>query len=225
MYLERANRVARLALIIGPESTATRLFTSILSQHPQMLGTPDAKKHDDLLDEVWAKLKGGDIQGALTCLPDLQGYEYLLTRRTIPYGGQSGVDATPLDIPPLQALQRLCKRTRLDLILLVTTRSTAANLASWTLARASSGGLLKRAQWMYRGAYWYIFDFVLHYRGRLLFFFLSLEALLLDQEQYVQSVFELLGLAPFHIELDLNTDVNEKRYEWYSEQGDERGFW
>ena len=224
MYLERANRVARLALIIGPESTATRLFTSILSQHPQVLGTPDAKKHDDLLDDVWAKLKGGDIQGALTCLPDLQGYEYLLTRRTIPYGGQSGVDATPLDIPPLWALYGLCQQAGLDLIVLITTRSTAANLASWTLARASCDSL-KKARFMYHRAYRYIFEFLIRHTASVPFFFLSMEALLLDRQWYVQSIFEILGLPSFHVELDLNTEVNEKRYEWYAEQGDERGFW
>lgn len=209
----------RLVLIIGPESTGTRLFTSILSQHPQVLGTPDAKEHDDLLDEVWLKLEEGNMESALACLPDLQGYEYLLTRRTIPHGQPHVNGTTLMDIPPLQALQCLCVQAGLDLILLVTTRSTAANLASWTLARASSGGSLKRVQWMYRSAYWYIFDCLFRHGGRAPFLFLSLEALLLDQQAYIQSVFQLLGLPSFCVELDLDTEVNRKRYEWYTEQG------
>lgn len=212
--------MTKVALIVGPESTGTRLFTRILSEHPLTLGTT-SQGHEDILDQAWAKLEAGDMDMAQSYLPDLEGVEYLVTRRTVPHG-RPFIQAEPTDLPNLQEFYLFCLKMKLDLVVLITSRSTAANLASWTLARASPGGDLQVAKQMYQKAYQLISLLLFYFAdlGEIPFFFLSLEALLLDQQSYIQSIFQLLGLPPHHVEVDYDVEVNRKRYEWYTEQGE-----
>jgi hypothetical protein len=121
-----------------------------------------------------------------------------------------------MDFVNIWGFHELCRQLGLRLVVLITTRSTAANLASWTLARISPGGSLEKAKEQYQAAYQCLFEFLV--RSKAPFFFLSLEALLLDQQDYVQSIFQLLGLSAHPVELDLQTQVNQQRYAWYSEQ-------
>lgn len=205
-----------MILITGPESTGARLFTNILSRHPLILGTQDAQDHHDLLDEMWGNLQIGDIVGALACLPDMGQAKYLLTRRAVPHG-RPGINRST-EVPEIGNLYEMCRQARMDLVVLITTRSTAANLSSWALNRISAGGSLKSAIVLYENAYRHIFDFLLH-EQEIPFFFLSLEALLLDGQRYIWSVFQLLGLPPCKIDIDLDLEVNAKRYDWYNENG------
>ncbi len=213
------TKTKKLLLLIGPESSGTRVFAEILSGHPMILGTPQASEHYDVLDDVWKELGAGHIERARRAFPDLQEAEYVLTRRSMPHARAINEAARFMDFANLWGLHELCRRLGLDLVLLITTRSAAANLASWTINRASPGGSLKRAKEQYHAAYRYLFEFLI--KSEVPFFFLSLEALLLDRQEYVQSVFQLLGLyPPQHIvELDIRAEVNWQRYAWYSEQG------
>jgi hypothetical protein len=135
----------------------------------------------------------------------------------MPHAGATTEAAQPMEFPNLWLLQDLCQHMNLELVILITTRSTAANLASWTLNRASSGGFIALAKKQYQSAYRYLFGFI--FRAQVPFFFLSLEALLLDEQKYIQSIFQLLGLSEYPVMLDLHPDVNQTRYKWYSKQG------
>lgn len=207
----------KLVLVIGPESTGTRVFTEILSNHPDVLGTPEALQHVDVLDEVWRELESNSLRGAMHALPGFQDVQCILTRRSIPHAKAVAETARPMDFPDLWSLYDLCQQMKLKLVILITARSTAANLASWTINRASSGGFLELSQKQYQAAYRCLFGFL--FRAQAPFFFLSLEALLLDRQDYIQSIFQLLGLPEYPVDLDLHPEVNQKRYSWYSKQG------
>ncbi len=211
------NHPRKLALLIGPESTGTRIFTEILSSHPDILGTPDASAHGDVLDDVWECLENDDLVGAMQVFPVMDGKKYVLTRRSVPHATGDHY-AYFMDFPAVDRLYQLCEELNLELVVLLTSRSTAANLASWALQRASASKTLGKAKAQYLAAYRHLFKFLIH--TDVPFFFLSLEALVLDQDAYVQSVFELLGLEPYATSLDIRPSPNRKRYEWFSSQPD-----
>jgi hypothetical protein len=209
----------KLALVIGPESSGTRILTEILSEHPDVMGTKEASTMVDVLDEVWKAIDEGDMARARERFPDLEDRTCLLTRRSMPHSLEVGASARYLDFADLWALYDLCQEMDLELILLITTRSTAANLASWTVCRASTEKSLERAKKQYHLSYHYLFGFLL--RAEVPYFLLSLEALVLDRLEYVQSVFQLLGLTFHPMRIDVKSDVNRERYWWYFNQGAE----
>lgn len=213
-----AHRQGRtLILIAGPESTGTRIFTEILSAHPQVLGTPDASKHGDVLDAVWEHLEKEELVEAARALAALGEAPVVVTRRSIPHATGDTL-AHFMTFPRLDALFALCQALDMALVVLITTRSTAANLASWTVQRASAANNLGKAKVQYEAAYRLLFEFLVTHDVP--FFFLSLEALVLDREAYVQSVFQLLGLPPHDQPLELRANPNARRYEWYASRKD-----
>jgi len=212
----------KLALVIGPESSGTRILTAILSQHPKILGTPDASPHGDVLDEVWRQIAQGDVEKAREVFPNPADRECVLTRRSLPHALNVGEPARYMDFSNLAGLHALARQLGLDLILLITTRSTAANLASWTATRSSPGKSLDKARQQYFASYLHIFSFL--QETGVPFFLLSLEAFLLDRHEYVQSVFQMLGLDFHPLEITARADVNRSRYWWYFTQR-EQGCW
>ena len=205
----------KLVLIIGPEATGTRLLTEIFSQHPKILGTKNASSHHDCLDLVWKELEAGNIEKAITLMPDIQEFECILSRRSLPHSLEVGKAAKFMKFTNLKNLRKLCLAMDLDLILLITTRSAIAHLTAWTLTRSSTQKSWQNAELQYHRAYLYLFSFIKRYKTS--FYFISLESLLLDREKYVQSIFQLLDLSSHEVSLDLDSQVNHRRYDWYSE--------
>ena len=205
----------KLILVIGPEATGTRVLTEIFSQHPKILGTSNASSHHDCLDLVWKELELGNIEKAIELMPDIQEFECILSRRSLPHSLEVGKAAKFMKFTNLKNLRKLCLAMNLDLILLITTRSAVAHLAAWTLTRSSTQKTWEKADLQYHQAYLYLFSFIKRYKTS--FYFISLESLLLDKEKYVQSIFQLLDISSYEVSLNLNSQVNHKRYDWYSE--------
>ena len=205
----------KLVLVIGPEATGTRVLTEIFSQHPRILGTSNASSHHDCLDLVWQELELGNVEKAISLMPNLQEFECVLSRRSLPHSLEVGRAAKFMKFTNLKNLRKLCLAMNLDLILLITTRSAIAHLTAWTLTRSSTQKSWEKADLQYHQAYLHLFSFVKRYKTS--FYFVSLESLLLDREKYVQSIFQLLGLSSYEVSLNLNCQVNHRRYDWYSE--------
>jgi hypothetical protein len=200
----------KLCLLIGPESSGTRVFTSVLSEHPQILGTPEAAGHLDVLDDVWLALESNHLRGALSAFPDLTDYQCVLTRRSMPHARVYGEPAIYMNFANLFALKKLCDKKGLDLVLFITSRSYLPNLRSWTQNRLSAQRSIDKAELQYQASYRYLFDFI--HRSRLPYYMLSLEGLILDGQEYVQSLFQILGLERHIVPLDLKPGVNLKYY-------------
>lgn len=207
----------KLVVIIGPESTGTRIFTEILSQHPRILGTSNALQHVDVLDNVWNHLEDNNTEKASHEFPVHDDVDCILTRRSLPHARSAYESARFLEFPDLHKLRQLSLDKNMQLVLLITSRSTAANLASWTKNRASVSQSIEKAKEQYQKAYLHIFDFIRQTSTP--FFLLSFESLLLDGGDYIQSVFGLLGLEHSPVEFNANKDVNKERYEWFFDQG------
>lgn len=208
----------KLCLLIGPESSGTRVITSILSQHPHVLGTPEASGHLDILDDVWLALESNHLSAALSAFPAMQDYQCVLTRRSMPHARVYGEPAIYMNFSDLFALKKLCDKKQLDLVLFITSRSYIPNLGSWTQNRLSAQRSLEKAELQYQASYRYLFDFI--HKSRLPYYMLSLEGLILDGQEYVQSLFQILGLENYTVQLDLRPDVNLKYYAAY---GKDRG--
>jgi hypothetical protein len=208
----------QLWLLIGPESSGTRILDSALSLHPSVLGSPEAIGHLDVLDEVWQALEAKDVSRAVDAFPDASAVTHIITRRSMPHAHVFGQPAIYMDFPNLKGLLQVCRRLDFELVLLITTRSPIPNLLSWTQSRLSAGRDFNRAKNQYQASYRYLFDFI--NKHNVTFYFLSLEALLLDQGEYIQSLFQLLGLPEAEVELSLRPAVNQKHYELYDRSGD-----
>ena len=105
------------------------------------------------------------------------------------------------------------------LVLLVTSRSPIPNLYCWQNNRLSAGRSYERAQTQYYASYCHVFDFIRKYRVQ--YYIVGLEALIVDGQNYVQSLFQLLGLSEYKVGLALKTDINLKYYGLYA-PGDTR---
>lgn len=191
----------KILIVIGPESSGTRIISSILAQHPDIAGHPKMMKHYDLLGKVWSG--NGD---ALTQLPKTK---YVLTRRSLPHG-KPGKGSAFMGFPDLLTFCNLCKDKGLQVMVLITVRSPLANFASWFRKRASHGGNRGKIRHQYRQAYRHIFEAI--NTADVDYLILSLEALLLDKQLYVRSIFQLLGLSSHHVNTKLNPMVNVDRY-------------
>jgi hypothetical protein len=205
---------AKLCLLIGPESSGTRVFTSIFSEHPLILGTPEAQGHLDILDGMWQALETKDYKQAMKVFPDYGEKQCIMTRRSLPHALVFGKPAQYMDFSDLWSLKRFCDKMHLELVVLITSRSPIPNLASWTGSRMSVERSALRAKAQYHASYCHIFDFI--QKAKVEYYMLSLEALILDGQDFVQSVFELLGLPGHPIQLALKEDVNRKYYGKFS---------
>jgi hypothetical protein len=208
-----------VCLLIGPESTGTRLFASILSEHPKVLGTPEATTHLDILDPVWQALEQNRVSEAIRIFPDYTDKQCIITRRSLPHAVGPGQPARYMHFVDLCRFNRLCKRMQLGLVLLVTSRSPIPNLYSWKNNRLSAGRSYERAQAQYYASYCHVFDFIRKHRVQ--YYIVGLEALIVDGQNYVQSLFQLLGLSEYKVGLALNTDINLKYYGLHA-RGDTR---
>lgn len=202
----------RVMLVVGPESTGTRAFTEILSAHPAVAGTTNARTHGDLLDPVWRALVDGDHAAARDRLEGHRDRPLLVTRRSLPHGPRPGSAAEYRRFPPLQAFLDVVVACRREPVVLITTRSPLANIISWARERSSARGDLQAAFRQYWAAYRLLFGICA--KGTFPFHLLSLEALALEGSDYVASLFALLGLPPAPESLDVprRTDVNLRRY-------------
>ncbi|ADI74112.1 hypothetical protein Metev_1243 [Methanohalobium evestigatum Z-7303] len=201
-----------LILLIGPESTSTRLFTEIFSQHPDILGTENATTHVDHMDQVWDLVENDCITDASEILPINTEHKYILTRRSIPHG-KDNKPAEYMKFPNLENFYETCQLKNLPLILLITTRSVVPNLISWTYERASSNGLFENSKNQYWESYKYLFSIINKYN--IPFYFVSLEALIYEEQNYINSIFQLLGLSHFQLNKELRKDVNTNRYKLF----------
>jgi hypothetical protein len=206
----------KLVILIGPESSGTRVFTSVLSQHPKILGTPVASDHLDILDDVWRNLEIRNIKSAIHDLPDFNDYACILTRRSMPHARTYGEPAIFMDFSDLIAMNRLCKRMDLDMVLLTTSRSYIPNILSWTQNRLSAQRSIEKAALQYQASYRYLFNFI--NKTGTPYYMLSLEGLILDGQEYVQSIFQMLGLPKQEIDLDLRAAVNLKYYRQFNQE-------
>lgn len=202
----------RVVLVVGPESTGTRVFTEILSAHPGVAGTTNARAHGDLLDPVWQAIVDGDQDEARNRLESHRDLPLVATRRSLPHGPRPGAAAEYRHFPPLQAFLDLSVACRREPVVLITTRSPLANVVSWARERSSARGDLQAALRQYWAAYRLLFGICA--KGSFPFHLLSLEALTLEGSAYVASLFALLGLPPTVEPIDVprRPDVNLRRY-------------
>lgn len=202
----------RLLLVVGPESTGTRVFTELLSAHPAIAGTTDAHSHGDLLDPVWQALGDGDRVAASARLATHGDRPLLVTRRSLPHGPRPGAAAEYRHFPPLQAFLDITVECGREPVILITTRSPLANVVSWARERSSVRSDLPAAVRQYWAAYRLLFAICT--AATCPFYVLSLEALTLEGADYAASLFTLLGLAPTAAPLHVvrRPDVNLRRY-------------
>jgi hypothetical protein len=131
----------------------------------------------------------------------------------MPHARVYGEPAIYMNFSDLFALRKLCMKKELDLVLFITSRSYVPNLGSWTQNRLSAQRSPEKAELQYQASYRYLFDFI--HKSKLPYYMLSLEGLILDGQDYVQSLFKILGLKNHTVQLDLRPDVNQKYYTSY----------
>lgn len=202
----------RVIVVAGPEATGTRALTSLLSAHPAIAGTTAAATHVDLLDPVWSVLADGASELAAERFRALADREILLTRRSLPHGPATGAPAEYRRFPPLAEFLDLAVACDRSPVLLITTRSPLAHVVSWARERASVKDDPAAALRQYWAAYRLLFG--LCARGTFPFHLVSLEALALEGDAFVASLFALLGLpaARSAAGTPRRDDVNLRRY-------------
>ncbi len=197
-------------LVTGPESSGTRIVTEILAQHPQVFGTRDAQNHHDVLDPVWQLLAHREWRPAVRALADYPRDKALLTRRSMPHGSRPGSSAEYCRFPDLDGFARLCAQAKRPLRMLVTSRSPAACLASSVAQRASVAGSYELAGSQYLAAYNEIF--AVAQQQAIPYWIVSVEALVLDGDAYIQSLFRLCKLPIAEVDLRSAGNPNTARY-------------
>ena len=80
--LSTTSERKKMLLLLGPESSGTRVFTSILSKHPKVLGTPEALGHLDVLDPVWQSLENLKTKEASQKIPKLDDQDCAYRHKT-----------------------------------------------------------------------------------------------------------------------------------------------
>lgn len=196
----------KMILVIGAESSGTRIFGSLLSNHPDITGMPE-QGHKDILDETWRLAYNGHLEEAAQSCPDA---EVILTRRSVPHALEAGRGAHYMEMPSLMSFKAVCNRTGHKLIMLVTTRSPDPNLNSWSQQRHSAKGSRGKAMAQYQHCYKYLLNFA--GTSRIQYWILSLEGLLLDGDHYLNGIYKLLDLPTFNQHLDLKKEINLRRY-------------
>ncbi len=213
---EPASRAPRILLVIGPESTGTRVLTTTLSQHPAISGSPDATEHEDCLAEVWRHLEVGDSDAALATLR-ANDHPLVLTRRSLPASARAGVGARFCEFVDLDAFADVAARAGRSVTVFLTVRDPLANLASWVHNRHSTQGSLASAHTQYREAIAHAVDFVT--RRDIPYLVTPLEALGTGGAAYVNGLFSVLGLEALDdVRYERRPDVNTKHHAWIREQ-------
>ena len=199
-----------IILVTGPESSGTRIFTEILAQHPDVIGTRNAQDHHDVLDHVWQFVARRESRAAARALAEFPRDKTVLTRRSMPHGSRPGASAEYRRFPDLDGFTRVCEQAERPLQMLVTSRSPAACLASSVAQRASVAGNYALAGNQYLAAYNEIFRVAL--LRRVPYLIISVEALVLDGDAYIQSLFSLCKLPAAEVDLHAAGNPNTARY-------------
>jgi hypothetical protein len=197
------NKVTTCILLVGPESSGTRWLGGIVGQHPDVYGPTGG--HSDPLDFYWREpetnpFKDGRLENQI-----------VLTRRSLPSAVSEDTEANYMEFPDLKALEQHCLESNVVLKVLIITRSPEANISSWSHSRASAAGSKAHAVEQYRAAYQYILGW-LSRPDSPEFWFLSFEAVLFEGDQYLNSIFRLLGLCSFHTRIQSDYAVNFPHY-------------
>lgn len=203
----------KILIIIGPESSGTRVFMNLFSKHEKAVGNTSPNSHVDVLDDIWHYLEQRKIISAKPKLPDIAKNQFYVTRRSMPHASSPGISAGYMQFPPLADFLRYCKKSDLNPIVLITNRSPIANLFSWSQNRASSNGDIEKSYQQYKESYIQIFKSVTKYNVPYLM--LSMEALLVDKQDYINSIFKLCDIPTTEFDDDINFDVNMKHYKLF----------
>ncbi|MDO6540069.1 hypothetical protein Q4524_15915 [Alteromonas stellipolaris] len=196
--------IEKLILVVGPESTGTRWISSVFSGHPMINGT--SGEHNDTLDKFWLTNRETDFIEAVDIDKPI-----LLSRRSIPAGRSPGEKAQFKVFQNFEDLALMCNRAGVSLHVIITTRSLYPHLNSWTRNRASVQGSLVKSVVQYQLVYRYLFEWVSKFQ--LPFFLISLESVLYEGKDFVETTLDFLGLEKTGIEVNGNSDVNTKHYE------------
>ena len=183
-------------IVIGLESTGTRIFSKLLTDKLMIDGKTSESGHSDILDNVWR----GEMQ--------IVKSNYILTRRSMPHG--RGVDpAKFLDFPRIYLFCNLMGFLGHKVYSLITTRSPAANINSWVNKRASVGGKRDLAIKQYDACYKRIFEsFIsLSPERSVEYCILSLEGLILDRLNYVNGIYNVIGLPTVN---KIHQEINKR---------------
>jgi hypothetical protein len=198
-----------VVLVLGPESSGTRVYTEMISRHPDVLGTQEASSHTDHMDDVWYCVEKSNYKKAIRKFPK-SNKKIILTRRSMPHAKKNKTNADAMDFPNVKGFVELCKKMNKSVVLLITTRSPAANLMSWKRNRSSAKNSYKIAFKQYQKTYLKLFSVVRKYD--LEYFLINLESIPLDGNEYIKSLHKLLGLKPEATNVKEKLNVNSK---WY----------
>ena len=205
---ESGGTPKKIVFIGGPESSGTRIFTEALSQHSQILGNVNAKKHGDVLDDYFNKIKEQKNENGI--LNYFKDYNTILTRRSFPHSKAPGKPAHYMEFPPIDTFFDNITKENIEPLIFITTRSPVPNLLSWTNQRSSPQGDHHKAYEQYKRTYQDIIEVCHQYS--LEHYFISLEGLILDKKQYINSLFKLIGVDPEPVKFRGKKKVNKK---WY----------
>lgn len=196
-------------IVVGPESSGTRVYTETISRHPDVIGTKEASSHTDHMDYVWYCVEKNDYEKAVDKFPE-GNKKTILTRRSMPHAKKGKNKADSMGFPNIEGFVKLCKGMNKSVVLLITTRSPAANLMSWKRNRSSSERSYKLAFRQYQKTYLELFSVIQKYD--LEYFLVNLESIPLDGSEYIKSLHKLLGLKPKKTNVEKPLNVNLK---WY----------
>lgn len=205
----------KVILVTGPESSGTRWVARLVGGHPRVLyhrAAGAAEHSPDALAAVWNSL-GGEV---LPTLPAIGDHDAVVTRRSLPHGPADGGAARFLQFVDLDRFGEACLASGATLMVLVTTRSPAAHLASWTRERASVSRNWQKTVRQYHAAYGHLFSFL--GRSGVAFLITSLEGFVLEGPAYLNGIFRLLGLPEHDVPIE-PADANLERYEWHRGSG------
>lgn len=196
--------IKKLILVVGPESTGTRWISSVFSSHPMIYGTYG--EHNDTLDKYWLTNRESDFIEAVDIDEPI-----LLSRRSIPAGRAPGEKAQFRVFQNFEDLAMMCNKLDISLHVIVTSRSLYPHLNSWTRNRASVERSMVKSVVQYQLVYRYLFEWISKFQ--LPFFLISLESVLYEGKDFVETTLDFLGLERFSIEINGRKDVNTKHYE------------
>ena len=207
-----------LFIVVGAESSATRLVTEILVSHPNVLGEKNPKNHEDLFDNIWSKLDSEDFDEAKRLMPRIKENLKYITRRSVPHALKPGTSAHYFEFPPLKNFLKIAKNKGFNPLVLVTVRSPIPNLLSWKNNRASADSSLKKSLKQYQSVYPYIFHSISLTKCQ--YYIIPHEAIMLDSDNFLHTLFELLNLdvGKIDIDLEIKTDVNQKYYKEFIDE-------
>lgn len=162
-----------ILLVVGPESTGTRIISKALGEHPKFVG-PEGN-HADPLDGFWSGKEA---------LPTNSNH---VTRRSFP-ASIPGEPAQYLIFPDLRLLSGH------DVRVVVTSRSPKHAIESAQKKRSSVNGDYEKALTQYQEAYKSIFRQISQEEWP--FVTVSIEGFFNDPA-YAEGVFEILGIETY----------------------------